>query len=127
MLKFDKKYFLLTSALLLTEIIIALYVHDNFVRPHIGDFLVVLLIFCFVKSFLCVHSTSLAIAVLVFAYSVEFLQYVNILGVLGLEKYSLARIIIGNSFGWIDLLAYTMGIGFLLLLTTILAPNKEVN
>ena len=37
-------YAIATVILLLTEVLIALYVHDAFVRPYIGDVLVCLLV-----------------------------------------------------------------------------------
>lgn len=38
-------YMLLFWALLATEVLIALFVHDDFVRPYLGDVLVVPMIF----------------------------------------------------------------------------------
>ena len=40
-----------TVILLLTEVLIALYVHDAFVRPYIGDVLVVIVIYTFIRIF----------------------------------------------------------------------------
>ncbi len=48
---FNIRYFLLFIALLIIEILIALYVHDEIVRPYIGDVLVSILVYCFVKAF----------------------------------------------------------------------------
>lgn len=50
--------------------------------------------------------------VLAFSYTVEILQYYNLVEMIGLQDYRLARIIIGTSFAWIDLIAYTLGILF---------------
>lgn len=38
--------------LFLTEVYIALYVHDDFIRPYIGDMLVTMLICCFCRMFI---------------------------------------------------------------------------
>ncbi|GAA0191980.1 DUF2809 domain-containing protein [Fulvivirga kasyanovii] len=110
MFKFQKKYFFLTIGLLITEILIALYVHDRIIRPYIGDLLVVILIYTFFKSFLNVPVTKMALAVLLFSYAVEAGQYFGLVYLLGLEDYKIARIIIGVSFEWLDLIAYTAGI-----------------
>ncbi|MBF6640797.1 DUF2809 domain-containing protein [Flavobacterium sp. J49] len=110
MLLFNRTYFLLTLLLFVTEVCIALFVHDNFVRPYIGDVLVVILIYCFVKSFLKVSVTKAAIAVLLFAFTVETLQYLAIVEKLGLENNKIAKIVIGTSFSWEDILAYIIGI-----------------
>ena len=109
-LKFSPFYAISTLLLFITEVLIALFVHDQFIRPYIGDFLVVILIYCFVKSFLNTPVIATAIGVLLFAYTVELLQYFHIVEVLGLQHSRAARIIIGSSFEWRDILAYTMGI-----------------
>ncbi|MFV8328240.1 DUF2809 domain-containing protein [Flavobacterium sp. ZS1P14] len=95
--------------LFFTEIIIALFVHDQFVRPYFGDFLVVILIYCFLKSFLNLSVWVVAFIVLLFSFSVEITQYFNAIGKLGLQNSEIAKAILGNSFAWIDLLAYVMG------------------
>lgn len=110
MLTFNKKYFILTILLLITEVLIALYVHDNFIRPYIGDLLVVILMYCFCKFFLKIPTIPLAISVLIFAYIVEMLQYINIVKWLGWGNSKLANIVIGNAFSWQDILCYTIGI-----------------
>ena len=37
--------------LLMIEVVIAIYVHDDFIRPYIGDVLVVAVVYCFVRIF----------------------------------------------------------------------------
>lgn len=111
---FNRNYFLAAIGLLALEIIIALYVHDAIVRPYIGDLLVVILIYCFVKSFFNWPVLKTAFGVLLFSYSVELLQYFKVVDRLGLRHCQLAKIIIGVSFEWLDILAYTMGIILLL-------------
>lgn len=111
---FYPRYFVAALLLLAIEIIIGLFVHDAVVRPWGGDFLVVILIYCGVKSFIDSPVRTTALAVLLFAYVVETLQYFHIARVLGVERYALARIIIGTSFSWTDMLAYTLGIGLVL-------------
>ncbi len=95
--------------LLITEGLIAAYLHDALIRPYGGDFLVVILIYCFVKSFLSTPVTITAIGVLLFAYAVEFSQYVHIINRLGWEKSKMARVLMGTFFSWTDMLAYTLG------------------
>jgi Protein of unknown function (DUF2809) len=107
---FNKYYFYCTILLLAVEIFIAKYIEDDIVRPYIGDMLVVVLIYCFVKSFIATKIIPIAIAVLFFSYFIEALQYVKIVNILGLQEYKLARIIIGTSFSWVDILMYTIGI-----------------
>jgi hypothetical protein len=110
MFKFRLKYIILTIILFIIEVLIAIYIDDGFIRPFFGDFLVVMLIYCFVRGFFNVNVLKTAIYVLIFSYVVEFLQYLHIVNVLGLEKIRIARIIIGSSFSWVDILCYTLGI-----------------
>ena len=115
MLKFSKAYFGLTILLFGIEVLIALFVHDNFIRPYVGDVLVVILIYCFVKSIIDLPEFVLAISVLLVAFAIEFLQYIKIVNVLGLEKSELWRTVLGTSFAWLDMLAYVVGIGVVLM------------
>jgi len=116
MLTFNKNYFGLAILIFTIEVLIALFVRDNFVRPYLGDVLVVILIYCFVKSFLRMPVFTLAILVLVFSFTIEFLQYLNIVEKLGLQKSAIARTVIGTSFVWIDLVAYMAGIAIILVI-----------
>ncbi|SDJ99996.1 ribosomal maturation YjgA family protein [Flavobacterium noncentrifugens] len=110
MIQFNLRYFLLAALLFITEVLIALYVHDDFIRPYFGDFLVVVLIYCFVKSFLDIPVLKTAIFVLLFSFAVEASQYLNLVGILGLEHSRLAKTVLGNSFSWSDILSYIAGI-----------------
>jgi uncharacterized membrane protein len=110
MLRFNRHYFLAAIILLVVEICIAKFVHDKIIRPYIGDFLVVILIYCLVKTFFNTPVFATAIGVLLFSYAVETAQYFNVVGILGLQNSKLAKIIIGSAFEWADLLMYTGGI-----------------
>ncbi|HEU4790698.1 MAG TPA: DUF2809 domain-containing protein [Flavobacterium sp.] len=110
MITFNKNYFGFTILIFSIEILIALYVADRFIRPYLGDVLVAILIYCFLKSFLKLPVLTVAITVLAFSFTIEFLQFLNIVEKLGLEKSKIARTVIGTSFSWIDLLTYTIGI-----------------
>lgn len=109
-LTFKLSYFVITILLFITEVCIALFLHDKIIRPYIGDFLVVILIYYFLRSFFNFSILSIAIATWIFACTVEFLQYLNIVHKIGLQNSKLAVIIVGNSFDWADILAYTLGI-----------------
>ena len=109
-MRFNIRYFLLTILLFVTEVLIALYSHDSILRAYIGDVLVVILIYCFVQSFFNTPVLITAIAVLIFSYIIETLQYLNIVEILGLQHSTLAKTVIGTSFSWIDILSYTAGI-----------------
>lgn len=109
-MRFHKKYFLLTILLFFIEVLIALYVKDTIIRPYGGDFLVVILIYYFVRTFWDGAAWKVAIGVLIFAYTIEVLQYFKIVELLGLKGNRLAEIVIGTGFTWWDMLAYTLGV-----------------
>ncbi len=110
MFRFHKKYFLITILLFIVEVLIALYMHDRLIRPYVGDLLVVILIYYFVKTFFDLPPVTLALCVLAFAYFIEFTQYIHLVDLLGLQHSRLASTVMGTSFEWMDILAYTVGI-----------------
>lgn len=114
MLIFNKKYFAITVVVFMIEVAIALFVHDSFVRPYLGDVLVVILIYCFLKSFLKLTVVQAAAFVLLFSFTIEFLQYLNIINALHLENSKIARTVIGTSFSWLDLLTYVIGLAIVI-------------
>lgn len=125
-LNFHPKYFILTILLLSIEICIALFVHDNFIRPYIGDVLVVILIYCFIKSFFKLPPNITAIAILLFSFVVETLQYFKVVNLLGLQNSKVASIIIGTSFAWQDIIAYIAGIAIVILAEKSFSKNDKV-
>jgi len=110
---FNKKFFLLTLFLFVVELYIGFFVQDNFIRPYGGDFVVVILIYAGCRTFLKEKKSIIAIGVLLFAYGVEIAQYFNIVEWLNLSKYRSAEVMIGTSFSWEDMLAYTLGVGLI--------------
>lgn len=113
MLVFKRKYFLAAILLFLVEVFIAVYVRDQIVRPYIGDLLVVMLLYCFLKSFVDLSVEAAGFLVLVFAYVVEFFQFLDILSFLGLQDNAIAGVVLGSQFEWADMLAYTLGLLFI--------------
>ncbi len=109
-LKFNRYYFSLSVILFFIEFLIAKFVHDQIIRPHVGDILVVILIYCFVKSFLNTAVLNTALGVLLFSFGIEILQYFKIIYKLGLQNSKIAQTIIGTSFDWFDLVNYSIGI-----------------
>jgi hypothetical protein len=111
MIRFNTTYFVLALTLFVIEVVIALFVHDSFVRPYMGDFLVVILLYCLIRSFLNQTALTTLMIVLVFSLCVEFSQYLGLVHILGLEDSKLAHTIMGSSFSWADILAYISGLG----------------
>ncbi len=109
-MRFNKTYLVLTLILLAFEILIATYIKTGFIRHTFGDFLCVILLYCFFKTFIEGHHFKIAISVLLIAFTVEFLQLTNYLELLNLENNHLAKVILGSTFQFSDLVAYSLGI-----------------
>jgi hypothetical protein len=114
MFKFNRTYFLLVILLLVIEIAIALYIPDGFIRHYVGDLLVVILIYCFLRSLFKFSVVPLAFGVLLFAYCIEILQYFDFVDRLGLSHNKLVSVVLGSTFDWMDMLMYTVGIGIVI-------------
>jgi hypothetical protein len=125
MLTFNKRYFILTILLFVIEVLIALYIKDRIIRPYVGDILVVMLIYCFVRSFVNGPVLPLALSVLLFAFTIEFLQYIRIVDKLGLQKSKVASTVIGTSFSWIDVVCYAIGVVVILIVELLMRQRKE--
>ena len=102
-------YFIGFLFLLVTEIVIALYVNDGFVRPYLGDFLVVIMLYCLIMSISSISILKGLVLVLLLAFTIELLQLVP------LRQYftqgeSWIWVVLGNSFSFVDLLMYVLGI-----------------
>lgn len=102
-------YILFFVVFMIVEVCIALFVHDSFVRPYIGDVLVVVVVYCFARIFVPERSRLLPLYVFLFAAGVELLQYFNIVTLFGLEKNEFLRVLIGSTFDVKDIICYTVG------------------
>ncbi|MBO0590335.1 DUF2809 domain-containing protein [Cellulophaga sp. E16_2] len=107
---FNKIHFTVFSTILVLEIAIAYFLKTGFIRHTVGDFLVVILIYCFLRSFIKTNPLYMAIVTLVLSYTVEFLQRTTFLQLLNLDQNKWANLIFGNSFSIQDLVAYTLGV-----------------
>ena len=105
--------FILFMIFLAIEVLIALYVHDDFVRPYLGDVLVVVVLYFFVRIWIPEKYRWLPGAIFVFAAAVEILQYFRLVEILGVENNVFLRTILGSTFDFKDIVCY--GAGCLLL------------
>src|SRR6478609_4611858 len=108
MFQFNLKYFLIFISIFIIEVIIALYIKDNFIRPYFGDFLVIFLVYYFLLSFVKANKNKIALSVLIFAFTVEIIQYFQVLSYFNLEKNRMLRVVAGNTFSFEDLIIYTL-------------------
>jgi len=110
MFRFNKHYFIAAMMLLITEALIATFMHDRFIRPFGGDFLVVILQYCLIKSFLDTSVMGSACFVLLFSYAIEISQYFHLTTRLGWQHSRVADLLLGHFFSMTDMLMYTLGI-----------------
>lgn len=105
---FQKGYFLAAVLLFFCEFLIAIFVDDKFLRPYGGDFLVILFLYCLLKSFFLIPVKKTIFGTLLFAYFLEGLQYLHISELLGLQNNKLFITVLGNHFEWLDVVIYTL-------------------
>lgn len=121
-LKFNLTYFLIILVIFIVEVLIAtVFSNIFFVRAYLGDIIVVMLLFTFVKSFFVIKNNhSLILGIFLFSCVVEWAQYFHIAEKMGLRPGSIMYIIVGNSFSWIDIICYAAGC----LLLFLFVPKK---
>lgn len=101
-------YFISFLVIFCIEVFIAMYVRDSFVRPYIGDVLVVVLVYCFVRIFLPTGIPRMPFYVFLFACFVEVMQYFQLVDTLEITN-RVARIVLGSTFDWKDIACYAVG------------------
>ena len=90
-------------------LIVKLFKNNPFIRGFIGDTIVILLLYFLIKIFHDFNALKLAIFTLFVAFATEFLQYLKLTTLLGLEHNKMTRLILGSVFDPYDLLAYSIG------------------
>lgn len=110
--KFGRKrllYLGMTVLIFVIELLIALFVRDTFIRPYVGDMLVVVLIYTFLRILFPEKPRLLPLYVFLFAAFVEGLQAINIVEILGLQNNRFFSVLIGATFDWKDIVCYGTG------------------
>jgi hypothetical protein len=121
---FNIQFFVWSFLLLSTEILIALF-GKGFLRHFVGDFLVVVLIYCFIRIFFkAKNDFKLISSIFIFSISIELLQILKLPKVLHV-KSPVMETILGSTFDWLDLLAYFLGCLLILLINCYLNDYKK--
>lgn len=68
-----------------------------------------ILIYCFIKTFVRNETKLLPLYIFIFAFLVEVGQYFNLAKLLGISDYKIAKIIIGSTFDMKDIACYLVG------------------
>ena len=108
-MKINIKYLIAFIIVFLIEVVIALFINDRIIRPYIGDILVIILIYTFIRIFIKGEIRFLSIYLFVFATTVEVMQYINILELIGLQNNRMLSVIFGSTFDIKDILCYLIG------------------
>lgn len=117
-MKIQYKYLGVFVILLIIEIYIGVFVHDKIIRPFVGDALIVLVIYFFIRSFIK-KLRFLPVYVFLFACVIEIGQYFNLISILHMENFKFARIIIGATFDFKDIFSYLIGTIFIYVYETL--------
>ena len=94
--------------LFFVEVLIALYVHDDFVRPYVGDMIVTVVVWAFARIVFPDRFKLMSLYVMIFAILVEVGQYFNYVDLLGITNPILVTMM-GTSFAWADIACYAVG------------------
>ncbi len=108
-MKINIKYLTIFFILFILEVLIALFVKDRIIRPFIGDILVVILMYTFIRGIIKKPIKRLPVYLFVFAVSVEVSQYFHLVDKLNLRSNKIMTIIMGTSFDVRDILCYLTG------------------
>lgn len=106
---FRPSYAMATIAVLGIEIAIARFVHDDFVRPYLGDSLAVAAVYLALRAVTPLGVVAAVAIAFAFACSIEVGQFFHLVDLLGLGANRVARTVLGSTFVLTDFVAYAGG------------------
>jgi len=99
--------------------------HINGVPLFIGDILWALMVYFMARFIFINNTTKLAvIASLLFSYSIEFSQLYQAPWINNIRHIVIGGLVLGQTFLWIDMLCYAVGIGFGVLVELFIKPRR---
>lgn len=107
------------------EILIALFVHDEWIRPYVGDVIIMFVIYTFIRMMVPHGFVSLPVIILLFGCLAEVLQYINIVDKLGLGEIEFFRTLLGTVGDVKDIICYAVGCLILIIYEIIRAGFLE--
>lgn len=102
------KYLIGFIITLIIEVLIALYVHDDFIRPYFGDILVIICVYLLLRTIIPEKIKYLSLYVLILAIIVEVMQYFNFTDMLS-NQNKILKIALGSTFDMKDIICYLIG------------------
>jgi hypothetical protein len=106
-LRLSLGHIIAAGLLFAVEVLIALAVDDDFVRPYVGDVLVVVLIHSSILAVADLPPAPTAVGVFGFACAVEAAQYAGVGDLVA--DHPILRVVVGTTFQWGDIVAYGAG------------------
>ena len=119
------QYLIALTVFLCIEVLIAIYVHDAFIRPYVGDVLVVIVLYCIVRVIIPSKHKLMPLLIFAFAAFVECLQYLKLVQILGVEDNTFLRILLGTTFDWKDIACYGIGCILLMIYEWLIRKNSK--
>ena len=101
-------YLIVFIILLCIEIFIAVYIHDDIIRPYIGDIIVIPVLYSLIRIFIPEKCRLMPLYIFIFSVFTEFMQYIKIMDILHIEN-KILRTIMGTSFSYVDIICYFIG------------------
>jgi len=101
---------ILFMSFIFCALIVAFFEGNLLIRGFIGDVIVIILLYTFIKSFKDVNTKKLSIFVFFLSWFIEISQYFKFIEFIGLSNYRMARVVLGTTFDSKDLIAYTIGV-----------------
>ena len=118
-------YAVACGALLLIEVLIALFVHDGFIRPYVGDVLVTVLLCCAARVAFPDRAPALPVFVFLFAAVVEVGQHFDFVARLGLADNRFLSTLLGRTFSVGDILCYAVGCALFAVAERVLRKKED--
>lgn len=102
-------------------LIVVSFSHKPVVRGFLGDIVVIVLIYYFINGIHEFNSFKLMLFTLLLSFTIEFMQFLHIAEVLGVENNLFFRLVFGSVFDVMDLVAYTIGASISLIMDTVIS------
>lgn len=110
--------------LILVEFYIGIFVHDDFVRPYVGDVIVVVVLYAIVRAIVPTSKLPISVCIFLFSFAYEFTQIPPLVDIFGI-KSGFFRALMGTSFSWIDIVCYLVGCVFCFIWDIIIAKMGD--
>lgn len=120
------KYLISFILTFLIEAVIAVFIHDNFIRPYLGDVLIIICVYLFFRTIFLDKFKYLSLYVLILAVLIETLQYFNIAKIIAGDN-KLVNIVLGATFDIKDIICYVIGYAIILIIEKIYRRENYKN